>query len=790
MFRKSKVSSVQAQLKEGSVTSTRVLVLGCGPAGLGLLVRAAREEKLETLLERTPTVEENGNLAAGVNHSKDRDFGLMVVDGSNEHEVGGGKLSHYLTRSNTSSARFVRSVIGNTVDVGGSTSSDSAEKHSDSQADRGTTGSRLSDSGKEEEEKKEPGNPGPAKTTVAELQLGESLENSVVSRPARFDSIAESTDIGASGVVALGTVPYLEKVEEDTTAVELLRYGKYHTPLNRVGSFFNQAALPAIKEFMETKKRGKRKMAAGSIMHDAEVESVHIQHDGTYMVTIRRFDLLAEKARLRQRNPNTPPGLEKKEIEEKREGGADGDGDDELIVPVPRCKIHARRLVFALGGKQTIPNWLLKVARDDALCITSDVLLTRPGFQRCIDHIREFMSFPTKRSQEFSPLVAVIGGSHSAFSAAWLLLNGPACGSNEIVSPRVAKKAVEAPEQGAMAEQLKWRKAGKVGMGLGQTFPSPSAFPPGTWGFRRNDVAILHRSKIKVHFSCDAEARSVGYHYLPDEAQGEYRKSIYPFRGLRGDAKRLWMDKKDGSERRLQLKELPTPRAMADTLRTMRPLVVVWAGGYAANTVPIFDPTGKPVQIVKDNAGQLVTTSKAQMLVYSGDSDDGKKTGFDNMRRRGTAGRESSELAKIKKELAGLQRKSGQPSAFEKMDREFPLPNCYSIGLGSGLPASHEGIGGERQGGTRADGFNLYVGANGKLVLDAVLGKSDPVHETAWNESIQTNLADPLPTKANSKRVAPEFDGAVAANSSAAENAELLEVRPVMVAPKRHCFIQ
>ena len=38
----------------------------------------------------------------------------------------------------------------------------------------------------------------------------------------------------------------------------------------------------------------------------------------------------------------------------------------------------------------------------------------------------------------------------------------------------------------------------------------------------------------------------------PEEAQGTMRKSVYPFRGLRGDAKKLWMDKKDGSERRLQ----------------------------------------------------------------------------------------------------------------------------------------------------------------------------------------------------------------------------------------------
>ena len=46
---------------------TNVLVLGCGPAGLGLLVRAAREDKITSLLTRTPTIVKNEILLNEIN---------------------------------------------------------------------------------------------------------------------------------------------------------------------------------------------------------------------------------------------------------------------------------------------------------------------------------------------------------------------------------------------------------------------------------------------------------------------------------------------------------------------------------------------------------------------------------------------------------------------------------------------------------------------------------------------------------------------------------------------------
>ena len=64
---------------------------------------------------------------------------------------------------------------------------------------------------------------------------------------------------------------------------------------------------------------------------------------------------------------------------------------------------------------------------------------------------------------------------------------------------------------------------------------------------------IIHRSGIKIHCSSEQEARSIGYRYLPEEAQGTWRRTIFPFGGLRGDAKGYGFqkskEKKGGSKR-------------------------------------------------------------------------------------------------------------------------------------------------------------------------------------------------------------------------------------------------
>ena len=107
---------------------TNMLVVGCGPAGLGLLVRAARDEKIDDLVSRTPSIiaaetEELEDTATAKSQTrkkkltkkcrgKDKEYGLLVVDKASENKVGGGKLLDYLIRSNTASARFVGTVTG------------------------------------------------------------------------------------------------------------------------------------------------------------------------------------------------------------------------------------------------------------------------------------------------------------------------------------------------------------------------------------------------------------------------------------------------------------------------------------------------------------------------------------------------------------------------------------------------------------------------------------------------------------------------------------------------------
>ena len=208
---------------------------------------------------------------------------------------------------------------------------------------------------------------------------------------------------------------------------------------------------------------------------------------------------------------------------------------------------------------------------------------------------------------------------------------------------------------------------------------------------------IIHRSGIKIHCSSEQEARSIGYRYLPEEAQGTWRRTIFPFRGLRGDAKRLWLSKKQGEERRLQTRQVSNHNELLSVLRKSEPLVVVWAGGYEANSIPILDSLGNTVQIIKDSRGQYVTDEMSRLQYFKNNTDTSEHVA------ESTKGKNKIETAVLEK--------------------------CYAIGLGAGLPAGREEIGGEKLDGTRADGFNIYVGAHGKIILDEVCGTTSKIED-------------------------------------------------------------
>ncbi len=127
----------------------------------------------------------------------------------------------------------------------------------------------------------------------------------------------------------------------------------------------------------------------------------------------------------------------------------------------------------------------------------------------------------------------LIGGSHSAFSIAWLLLNGP-------VKPRQFD-----PPRDFTTRSLGFYLPPPQ---RGPTTSYEATGPPGG-NFR---ITILYRDKIKVYYSTLVNAHADDYHDGDGTSTSKTANSIvYPFTGIRGDAKELWRRARKGQEPRL-----------------------------------------------------------------------------------------------------------------------------------------------------------------------------------------------------------------------------------------------
>ena len=82
-----------------------------------------------------------------------------------------------------------------------------------------------------------------------------------------------------------------------------------------------------------------------------------------------------------------------------------------------RIIFKCKAVIVNTGGKPTIPKEIYNSVAKDKL-ITADYLLKRNGYESFISTLNKN---PTKRK------IVIVGGSHSGFSSAWVLLNGPAC---------------------------------------------------------------------------------------------------------------------------------------------------------------------------------------------------------------------------------------------------------------------------------------------------------------------------------------------------------------------------
>lgn len=100
-------------------------------------------------------------------------------------------------------------------------------------------------------------------------------------------------------------------------------------------------------------------------------------------------------------------------------------------------------------------------------------------------------------------------------------------------------------------------------------------------------IKIIYRDRIKVHYSSVAQAQSDGYSEFDSKLDVSKGGVVYPFTGLRGDAKELYrsiMKRKEKSVRLVQANNIEEQKQEISSSH-----IVIFAFGYESHGVPILD---------------------------------------------------------------------------------------------------------------------------------------------------------------------------------------------------------
>jgi hypothetical protein len=236
----------------------------------------------------------------------------------------------------------------------------------------------------------------------------------------------------------------------------------------------------------------------------------------------------------------------------------DAAGNRELLV--------SRTAIMAIGGTQDqnrifsrdlLPGFRLSPEYTNKL-LFSDQLFRHAGLARAA----------TLLNAAVHPKVVILGGSHSAFSAAWLL---------------TSRTAVS---------------------------------------FGDGDIKILLRRSPRIFYPNRAAAEADGMTVTDDDICPN-TKGVNRLGGLRGDGREIWrrIDGRPGCdlERRVRLIPLSSELSAAD-LRAMLDdaTVIVAAFGYRAETLPVFGVDGRRLALNADRGGTAVARDGSMLLCDGG----------------------------------------------------------------------------------------------------------------------------------------------------------------------------
>jgi hypothetical protein len=456
-----------------------------------------------------------------------------------------------------------------------------------------------------------------------------------------------------------GTV--LEKLAKLVSAQELERYGNHTGPLKKVGNFLRDVGSLISSLFASFPE-------SSHCFHETTVQSLHriVDKDGKF-----------QKWKIIMSSNNT--------------SAADS-------API---EIYSKHVVLCTGGHQSLPSFSPQLK---SKLVTSDYACSYEGIKEIRSRLQKNSSNPTGNGR-----IVIIGGSHSAFSVAWVCLQKLLEGldDNHVRSTITPVNAPSSSHHGNNSNN--------------------NSDPYAKLKFGPSGICILHRSPIKVFYSTKGEADHD--HYNEGIVLNKITGQINPFGGLRGDAKELWRSIRSSRETRVRLLQVKgnigiasspalnntqsfggMKQSIVDKLLD-EAVVIVWACGYNTNIMPIYDANNQllPLSTFK---GQVNVDEQARML-----ADDGYRLcqypNSTNLYVSST----SIDLMTSPKASTATGGKHGHSNSWNNMI----IDNLYGSGLGYGLKATLDN--GELDGSSgRADGVAVYLKRGATLVLAHIFG--------------------------------------------------------------------
>lgn len=244
--------------------------------------------------------------------------------------------------------------------------------------------------------------------------------------------------------------------------------------------------------------------------------------------------------------------------------------------------LRAKIVIMACGAEMKLNlelrSNLLKYIPEDKI-ILSDNFLQEDSFIRLYNFLK------SRRTKK----VVIIGGSHSGFSCAWLLLNGFSSKKTSIVSKchQTLKSCDCCTPTNCLClgevQNLSWK---------------PFEFEE----LDNLEIEILYRDLIKVYYSSEREAIKDGYTLYDASKAVNKNSNVYPFIGIRSDAKELYRSIVNKHERRVKLIKCETKESLHERIKDA--CCVIYAGGYTTTQIPIYTNNYKDkIELFNEDGG-------------------------------------------------------------------------------------------------------------------------------------------------------------------------------------------